>query len=374
MSRLLSRLFQSIDWVLLLPFLALAILSIFTVSSATSSSPYQTELSSIAQMQLMYFGVGLVLILVVSRFSIWSYYRSSVPLYILSLAALALVLVIGVKVAGSRRWLVFGPMRGQPSEIMKIALILYMARWLQVIQPFERVGFLKLIKPLVAISLPAVLILVEPDLGTALVLLGVGMLMMLLCRVDRRLLLGSLMLCILMAPVAYFFVLKDYQRQRIVSFLDPNRDPQGAGYNAIQSMVAIGSGRVWGKGFGKGTQSRLDFIPEHHTDFIFSSFSEEWGFVGLVLLLGLYGVLIFRVYTLASQGPTTFATLICLGYSLALTIQIVVNIGMVSGLLPVVGVALPFMSYGGSSLIANSLALGMCMGIKRQQILFKSEM
>lgn len=370
MSRLINRLLQSVDWMLLVPILLLSVMSVFTVSSATSS---ELGLAEVAKTQMMYLGLGLIIALVVSRLSVLTYYRSSVVFYILTLLTLVAVLIMGAKIAGARRWLIMGPLRFQPSEVVKIALILYMARMLQFVQPFEQVGLRKLLWPLLSIAIPTLLVLVEPDFGTSMIIFSIGISMVLFCRVHKKLILSAIMVCVLAAPLTYFFVLKDYQRQRVVSFLDPAQDPRGAGYNAIQSMIAIGSGRFWGKGYGKGTQSRLDFIPEQHTDFIFSAYSEEWGFMGVIFLLLMYLLVLMRLNTLASQGPSTFATLFCLGYAMALTIQIVMNIGMVSGLLPVVGMALPFLSYGGSSIVANFFALGICMGIKRQQIMFQTE-
>jgi rod shape determining protein RodA len=365
MIRMISRLIQSIDWLLLIPVVLLGVVSYFSISSATG---FQGP----SRAQFLYFCFGLGVALFISRFSVWIYFRSSFVVYMLVLIALVAVLMLGTQAGGSQRWLAIGGFRIQPSEVMKIALILYLARVLQAIEPFERIGLKKLLRPLGIVLLPALCVLVEPDLGTALVLLAIGLMMVLLCHVDRKLIAFAVLLGIIAAPVSYFFVLKDYQRQRVISFLDPNSDPQGAGYNAIQSMIAIGSGQISGKGYAKGTQSRLDFIPEQHTDFIFSAFSEEWGFLGVIALLMLYMMLFLRLYKLASHGPTPFATLFCLGYCLTLSLQVGLNIGMVCGLLPVVGLALPFMSYGGSSLMANFMALGVCMGIKRQQLMFRS--
>jgi rod shape determining protein RodA len=361
---------KSVDWPLFFPLIGILTLSVLSIHSATSSD---VGLSDQARSQLGFAGVCFGLALLLSRISLNTISRWSVLAYGLGVLALLAVLVVGPSISGSRRWLIFGGLRIQPSEFVKLALILVIARTMQHIQAYERVGLRRLLLPLMIMGIPAALILVEPDLGTSLIVLGIGVSLLLLCNVDKRLLIIGVVLAMISAPLMYQFGLKDYQKQRVMTFLDPNRDPQGSGYNALQSMIAIGSGQLMGKGYLKGTQSRLDFIPEQHTDFIFSAYAEEWGFLGVVLLLGLYVWLLSRVYVLASEGPTAFATLFCLGFCLALALQIFINVGMVSGLLPVVGTTLPFFSYGRSSLLANFVGLGICLSIKRQQRLFNRE-
>lgn len=365
---ILKRILKSVDWVLLSPLLLLGVLSVLTIQSSTASGAW---LSLSAKNQMLYFGIGIGLALLVSRISLSSYSRFSGLFYLGMLIALVVVLVTGQDISGSKRWLEFGGFRVQPSEFMKIALIMFMAKTMQMIQPFERLGLRRLLVPLMMIGLPSLLVLIEPDLGTSSIIFVIGLLILLLCNVDRRIIVASLLIAAISAPMLYQFGLKNYQRERVVTFLNPSRDPQGSGYNAIQSMIAIGSGRFLGKGYLKGTQSRLDFIPEQHTDFVFSAFAEEWGLLGIMCILALYALVIFRIYLLASAGPGAFATLFCLGFSIALMIQMFINIAMVSGLLPIVGTTLPFFSYGGSSLLANFLGVGICLGIKRQQRLFE---
>ncbi len=364
------RVFKSLDVLLLVPLLGLMTISLMSIHSATVSE-VSTGLSAIAKTQMIYAMLSLAAALIISRISLTTIQRLSPLVYVGLGGTLLWVLFFSPEIAGSRRWLFFWGYRFQPSEFMKIALILFLAKSMQAIQPFERVGLQRILGPLLLISVPSCLILLEPDLGTAGVVATIGVLIVLLCNIEKRLLLGAVVLGVISLPAAYQFGLKPYQRARVIAFLNPQKDPLGSGYNAIQSMIAIGSGRLAGKGYLKGTQSHLDFIPEQQTDFIFSAFAEEWGFLGSLLVLILYACIFIRIYTLAASGPNAFASIFCLGYAIALALQVGVNIAMVSGLLPIVGVALPFMSYGGSSLLANWTAIGICLGIKRQQRLFE---
>ncbi len=291
------------------------------------------------------------------------YLRWAPFVYVLGLLLLVLVLLVGIKVKGSQRWLeIPGLLRFQPSELMKIAVPMALAWYLQqrVLPPSPKHVFYSL----VIIALPAVAIAAQPDLGTSILVAGAGLAVLLLAGLSWRYLVYASVMIAAAAPLLWQFALQGYQRQRIITLFDPDRDPLGAGWNIMQSTTAIGSGGVFGKGLLQGTQSHLDFLPEARTDFIIAVVGEELGLVGVIFLLLLYLCIIARGLVLAVSAQSTFARLFAGALTLTFFIYLFVNIAMVSGLLPVVGVPLPLVSYGGSSIITLMASFGIIMSMR----------
>jgi rod shape determining protein RodA len=282
------------------------------------------------------------------------------PLYALSLLLLALVPVVGVEAMGARRWLPAGPFTFQPSELMKVALLLALARYYLWLAPEKRSDPRWLAPPLVAILVPFLLTLRQPDLGTAMLFVATGIVVLYLAGVSILYFLGTALGLAALTPFA-LSMLHDYQRRRIETFLDPERDPLGAGYHITQAKIALGAGGLKGTGFMKGTQSQLDFVPEKQTDFIFASIAEEWGFVGAVGLTGLYLALFLVLVAMALAVRNQFGRLLIAGVGMMIFTQMFINIAMVTGLVPVVGVPLPFVSYGGTAMVSVMTAVGLAM-------------
>ncbi len=282
------------------------------------------------------------------------------------LALLAGVLLFGKLAGGSRRWIVMGPVSIQPSELAKIAVILVLARYYsRRIKP-DGFSLRELVYPAFLAILPFILIVKQPDLGTGLTLLLISGAITLFVKIERRTFLFLGAVGAVAMPLVWFF-LKEYQKQRILTFLDPNRDPLGAGYHIIQSKIAIGSGMVAGKGFLKGTQNTLSFLPEQHTDFIFSVLAEEWGFIGAFLSVSVFLALIIWGLNIAYRCKDSFGTILSFGIIALIFWQAFINLGMVMGLLPVVGMPLPLISYGGSSVLTIMICIGMLMNVSMRQ-------
>jgi len=305
----------------------------------------------------------------------------AVPLYAIGVTLLIAVAVFGVTKKGARRWLNVG-ITIQPSEILKIAVPLTLAWWFQ-----KREGQLRPLDFAVAaalLALPIVLIVRQPDLGTAILVLSAGLSIIFFAGLSWKLILPPVLLGVLGVALVVVFepqlcadgvrwpVLHDYQQQRICTLLDPTRDPLGKGFHIIQGMIAIGSGGFWGKGFMQGTQTHLEFIPERTTDFIFAAFSEEFGLFGNLLLLAGFAFLILRGLSIALEAPTLFSRLLAGGITLIFFTYAFVNMGMVSGILPVVGVPLPFISYGGTAMVTLGMGLGILMSIAKSKRLVQS--
>jgi rod shape determining protein RodA len=305
----------------------------------------------------------------------------AVPLYTVGVALLIAVALFGLTKKGARRWLNIGVVI-QPSEIMKIAMPLMLAWWFQ-----KREGQLRPLDFLVAgvlLLVPVGLIVKQPDLGTAILVLSAGMAVLFFAGLSWFLIVPPIVLGLIGIGLVVWFepvlcadgfrwpILHDYQQQRICTLLDPTRDPLGKGFHIIQGMIAIGSGGFWGKGFMQGTQTHLDFIPERTTDFVFAAFSEEFGLVGNLMLIGSFAFLILRGLAIAVEGPTLFARLLAGSVTLSFFIYAFVNMGMVSGMLPVVGVPLPFVSYGGTAMVTLGLGLGILMSVAKAKQLVQS--
>ncbi len=305
--------------------------------------------------------VGLVVMVVIAQIAPIFYMRLAPWIFLIALSSLVLVYVIGVEIKGSTRWLrIPGVLNFQPSEIMKLVLPLILAWYFQErhLPPKARHVFWSL----VIIAIPVLLIAFQPDLGTALIIGASGLFVLLLAGISWRLVFSAIGLGLVSAP-ALWFLLRDYQRERILTLLDPERDPLGAGWNIIQSKTAIGSGGLFGKGLFEGTQSHLDFLPESQTDFIIAVLAEELGLLGVVVLLILYVLLVGRGVILSVQAQDTFGRLLSGSITFTFFVYVFVNIGMVSGILPVVGVPLPFVSYGGTSILTLYAGFGILMSV-----------
>ena len=272
-------------------------------------------------------------------------------------------LYFGITISGSQRWISLYFLNIQPSELMKIAIILAFSKFYHRIQSTEVNNIKNIIQPIVLLILPIFLVVAQPDLGTSILIAASGITVMWLSGLNLKYFIYSFLLLLVTTPFA-ISLLKPYQKLRVLTFFDPDRDPLGAGYQIIQSKIAVGSGGILGKGFLKGTQSYLEFLPEKHTDFIFTLFSEEFGFVGSSFLLFLYSILIYRIILVGIKSRNYFSKLYCFGFASAIFIYISVNMSMVLGLLPIVGSPLPIMSYGGSSMLATMLGLSIVMSSK----------
>ncbi len=288
----------------------------------------------------------------------------------LGLIMLLAVLLLGEVGKGAQRWLGFGGIRFQPSELMKLAVPMMVAWYFAEKSLPPR--FPKILTALTIFMVPALLIAKQPDLGTALLIASAGFFVLLFAGLSWRFMSISSLLAIPLAWVLWQFGMHDYQRRRVLTFLNPESDPLGAGYHIIQSKIAIGSGGIYGKGWLNGTQSHLEFLPERHTDFIFAVFSEEFGLMGALLLLAIYLFIVLRCLFIASQAQDTYSRLLAGGLTMTFMVYVFVNIGMVSGLLPVVGVPLPLVSFGGSSMVTLMASFGILMSIHTHRKLLKN--
>ena len=334
-------------------------LVLFGVGLATLFSAADQSTARMSS-QLLSFALALVLMWIVANVPPQTLARAAVPLYVAGVLLLLGVAFFGVVVNGSRRWLNVGVARIQPSELMKIALPLMLAWYFQ---KFEgRINWKDFAMAAVLIAVPVYLIKRQPDLGTALLLGASGFYVLFLAGLSWKIIAGMAAVGGAAGPLLWS-QLHDYQRERILTFLDPSRDPLGAGYHSMQASIAIGSGGVIGKGWLNGTQTHLDFLPERHTDFIFAVFGEEFGLIGAALLLLLYMLLIGRALVITANASTLFARLLAGAVTLMFFTYAFVNMGMVSGLLPVVGVPLPLMSYGGTALVSIFIGLGVLMSV-----------
>ncbi len=352
--KLLQRL--HIDITLLGGLLVLASLGLFILYSAAEQD------QDVVTRQLIRLTLGFVVLFVLAQFPPRVLRRWSPWLYALGLSLLIAVLLLGVVGKGAQRWLDLGLFRFQPSEIMKLAVPMMIAWYFTEAPLPPRSKHLTIASALILV--PTLLIAKQPDLGTSLLIASSGFFVLWLAGMSGRLLVGLLVLISAAAPFVWSYLLHEYQQQRILTFLNPEIDPQGAGYHIMQSTIAIGSGGPYGKGWLNGTQSHLDFLPERSTDFIFAVFSEEFGFLGNLLLLAVYIFIITRGAVIAAQAQDTFSRLLAGSLTLTFFVYLFVNIGMVIGLLPVVGLPLPLVSYGGTSLVTLMAAFGMLMSIQ----------
>lgn len=321
------------------------------------------------QRQLIWGALGLVAMLGAMCVNYGKLRNLSWVFYAVCILLLLLVPVAGKTVYGARRWLSLGFISIQPSEAAKLAVLILSARLLA--QDGAPLGWKDFFKVLLAGALPALLILLQPDLGTTMLILLILGGMILFHGVKGYVLKSCLVAAPCAAAFMWFVGMHDYQRQRILSFLNPGDDPRGSGYHILQSRIAIGSGEIWGKGFGEGTQSQLRFLPERHSDFAVAVFGEEWGFVGCVALVTLFCLFLLAIFSTAAQAKDRFGSLLVVGVFFYFFWQIFINMGMVIGLMPVVGVPLPFISYGGSATIVNFALLGIVLSVSMRRFMFK---
>lgn len=348
----------SLDWVLLLAVFLLAGTGVALVASASQSSP-----TNYAQRQATWCAIGLVLMLLSLSVDYHRLIDSAVLLYLPVIAALLYLLVFGRLVSGARSWIVLGSVRVQPSEFAKIAIALLLAKYFadfrQTLVTRREVGAVALIA-----GVPIALILVQPDLGTAVTCLPIVGACLLLAGLRVKWILLMAAAGMVLSLLAWGFFLKDYQKARIVSFLAPEADPRGSGYHSIQSRIAVGSGGFSGKGYKQGSQSRLEFLPARHTDFVFSVLAEEEGFIGTLSVLGLYSLLVLRGFQAARKARDREGLYLAASLTCLLAFHTIINVGMVAGMLPITGIPLPFLSYGGSFLAVCFIAVGLILNVR----------
>jgi rod shape determining protein RodA len=362
------RLIQNFDWLLLLLTFAIMTVGLATLYSALFSGGEVH--STVVTRQLYWLGTGAAVMILAFSIDYQWFERFAYPAYVIGLLMLLAVLLFGKTVSGSRRWLDLGFVVAQPSELMKPLLVIALARFFARQEKKGGYRLRELWLPALMVLLPVALIAMEPDLGTAALLLAISVSVILFVGVSPSSLMvlggfafGSLPL--------FWFLMKGYQRQRILTLLDPGRDPLGAGYHIIQSKIAVGSGKFWGKGFLQGTQGQLRFIPEHHTDFIFTVLAEEWGFVGSMLLLTLFLCFLLRGLNVARRSRDQFGSLLAFGTTAIVFWHVVINVAMVLGMLPVVGIPLPLVSYGGSSAVVTLASVGILLNVAMRKFVFQ---
>jgi rod shape determining protein RodA len=348
---------RAIQWGLVLLIAVIAGIGFAMLYSAANGN-----LQPWASRQMTRFAVALVPMIAASLIDVRYWFRSAYWIYGASLALVIAVDLRGVAGMGAQRWIDLGVLQLQPSEIMKIALVLALARYFHGLATENAGRLTHLIAPALMIAVPAALVLKQPDLGTATMLVATGAAMFFLGGVRLWVLAAGTFAAAAAAPLAWSF-LRDYQKARLYTFLDPDRDPLGAGYHILQSKIALGSGGVFGKGFLSGTQSHLSFLPEKQTDFIFTMIAEEWGIVGGLVLLALYVMVIAYAFAIALRCRSQFGRLLGLGIAVNVFLYTFINIAMVMGLIPVVGVPLPLISYGGTAMVTLMLGFGLLMNV-----------
>jgi len=361
MLRLDRRLLHNVDWPLLGAAFFIIGLSLVCLWSLNPGR----GISGLVWRQLSWVGIGLVGLIIVISVDYRNLVRAAPVLYVLGVGMLLSVFVLGRTVSGARRWIHLGPLTVQPSELFKLIFVVTLA-WALTSGRTERLSRAALAGTFVLLGVPFLMVVRQPDLGTALVLVPVLAATLIGIGISLRML-GFISLGVVAAMPLGWLVLKPYQRDRLLVYLDPFRDPLGTAYNVIQAKIAIGSGQLLGKGVGGATQSRLSFLPERHTDFIFAVFAEMWGFLGCLVLIVAYVLLVLRGFEIAASTREPRGRILALGVTTVFAAQILINIGMVTGLLPIVGIPLPLMSYGGSSMVVSLTALGLLLSIRMRQ-------
>ena len=346
-----------INWGLILVLSAIAGIGVLALYSAAGGRP-----DPWAVRHAVRYGAALALLLGVCLVHPKVWLNLAWPIYTVSVLLLVAVDVVGKVGMGAQRWLILGPIQIQPSEITKVAVILVIARYYHGLTHEQAARFLYALPPLLIILLPVALVMVQPDLGTAMMVLLGGAALLFVAGVRLWMFLAAAVAAVGSLPFAWTFM-HEYQRRRVLTFLDPDRDPLGAGYHITQSKIAIGSGGLFGKGFGHGTQSTLNFLPEKQTDFIFTTFVEEWGMVGALVLLGLFVLVLLWGFSIALRCQHHFGRLVALGVTSMMFLYVFINTAMVMGLLPVVGVPLPLVSNGGTAMVSVMFACGLLIGM-----------
>ena len=349
---------RSFDYILLICIISIGIISIFSMYSTDGG-----ELLHHSKSHIIRFVVFFSMMIGLSFLNIRFWHSTGYLFYIIVLGFLVWASFYGITASRSQRWISLYFINLQPSELMKIAIIVCFSKYYHRIQIYNVNNFKNLLIPIVILILPIFLVTIQPDLGTSILIALSGLIVLWLAGINVKYFIYSSLFFLISAPFVIAF-LKPYQKLRILTFFDPGRDPLGAGYQIIQSKIAVGSGGLSGKGFLKGTQSYLEFLPEKHTDFIFTLFSEEHGFIGSVFLLFIYAIMIFRILRIGTICKSYFAKLFCYSFASSIFIYITVNMSMVLGLVPIVGSPLPIMSYGGSSMLATMIGFSVVMSAK----------
>jgi rod shape determining protein RodA len=363
-------LFKRIDWNLIFVIVALNIIGLINLYSATHG-PNAKDVEPLFINQIIWLSIGWCVFFIMTFFDYIMASRLAYAIFFLNLMAVLWVTFYGKIALGAQRWIDFGFFRYQPSETIKLALIIVMAKILATRSPIGRgMGVRELAFPLIILLIPFILIVKQPDLGTAMMISAIGGSLILFSKIRRVLLVGVMVIGLCGIYGAWKFVLLDYQKNRILTFVSPGNDPRGTGYNSIQSKIAVGSGRFFGKGFRKGTQSQLEFLPERHTDFIYSVLSEEHGFVGSLTTIGLFFMLFTIIIRIATHARDKFGALVSMGVLCYIFWHMFVNVGMVIGILPIVGVPLPLLYYGGSSMLTTMAGLGLVSSVAYRRYLF----
>jgi len=319
--------------------------------------------------QITWYGIGLFILAVVFMIDYRHFDRWAYVVYGACLMLLGAVLLFGRYGGGSKRWLGIGPVHIQPSELVKIAVVFVLAHYYSRVMEPRGLTLRELIKPIILVGLPFVLIVKQPDLGTAMLVVLISASITVFVKIEWKTLIFFIFAGAGSAAMAWLFFLEGYQKQRIMTFLDPDRDPLGTGYHIIQSKIAVGSGRIVGKGLFQGTQNTLSFIPEQHTDFIFSVWAEEVGFIGAACVVLAFMILIIWGLRIAHECRDPFGTILSVGVAAMIFWQVVINIGMIMGLMPVVGMPLPFISYGGSSIVAVIICVGILLNVSTRRFI-----
>ncbi len=361
MIRRLGTITTGIDWILLLSIVPILLGGLATMTSFGGVESFFNK-------QLLWVGVGLLLALIIAK-SDMRFFRDSryvTIFYSLSIALLVLVLIIGKTVKGSQSWFNFGGFSFQPTDIVKLFVIVVLAKYFSR-RHVEIARIKHLLVSVLYVLIPIGLILLQPDFGSAMVVAVIWLGMALVAGIRKRHILIVLGIVVVTFSIAWVGLFKPYQKARIMTFINPTADIRGSGYNAYQSVIAVGSGGVLGKGFGYGTQSRLNYLPEYQTDFIFAAFAEEWGLFGALVIIASFCIFLWRVILHARRGASNFETLFCAGYAIFIFSHVIVNIGMNIGIMPVTGIPLPFMSYGGSHLLGECLGLGIILSMARYE-------
>ncbi|MEG2173254.1 MAG: rod shape-determining protein RodA [Desulfovibrionaceae bacterium] len=371
MNNVDQRLFLYINWGLVACTLMLFFLG---VGNLYSASGMRMEggivMSTYYQRQLLWGGLGFVGMLLAMTFDYRQLHNLAWPFFILTIVLLLLVPIMGKTVYGAKRWISLGFMSLQPSELAKLSVLILTARLLA--RNSENLGWMDFFRILLVGLVPGALIIIQPDLGTTLMVLLLLAGMVLFHGLKGYVLKACLLAAPCLGAFMWFVGMHDYQRQRILTFLDPSIDPRGSGYHILQSQIAIGSGEMWGKGFLEGTQSQLRFLPEKHSDFVIAVFGEEWGFVGCVVLLALYCLFLLSIFSTIAEAKDRFGSTLAAGVFFYFFWQICINMGMVIGLMPVVGIPLPFLSYGGSATLVNFTLIGIVLNVSMRRFMFKS--
>jgi rod shape determining protein RodA len=357
------RSIRDFDWALLIVALGICALGVLQIFSATRDTIWRDAWWK----QVIYILVALVLMWIISRIDYHSLLGQVPVLYVLSVLALVATFIVGKTVFGSRRWIPVAGFHLQVSEFVKLVLVLLVARFLTELKT-EQLELADLLKLGALIGVPMVLVMKQPDLGTALTYLPVLAVGVILAGLRWQHVAAILVVFALVLPVSWF-LLKDYQKARLVSFMDPNQDPKGNGYQVIQSRIAVGSGGMWGRGVTHGKQTQYGFLPVPHTDFIFSAFAEEHGFVGVIFSLGLYFLLLMQIVQNAQMSTDRAGMYICMGVAALLLFHVLVNVGMVVGRMPVTGIPLPLMSSGGSNIMSVFLMLGLVNNVRLRRFI-----